>query len=146
MQVIIGWKERLDLPDWGIFNLPAKIDTGARTSAIHVARLEHLGEGAIRFEVVLKERPVKKTIWVEGLQTRSSKVKPSSGVRQERTVATTRMVLGGVERQIEISLVSRKNMLCRMLVGRTALSDFLVDPSKKYLSAKPRPKGKKKKQ
>ncbi len=143
--MMIGWKERLDLPDWGISDLPAKIDTGARTSAIHVAQLEHLGEGAIRFEVVLKERPVKKTIWVDGFQTRSSKVKPSSGVRQERVVATTRMVLGGVEREIEISLVCRQNMLCRMLVGRTALSGFLVDPSQKYLATKSRSKSRRKK-
>jgi len=143
----VGWRERVALPEWGIPRLRAKIDTGARTSAIHVAQIEELDNGHIRFEVVIRERPEHKTVWVDAVPVvRESTVKPSSGKRQQRPVVSTTMVLGGVEREVELSLVCRKGMLCRMLVGRTALDGaFVVDPSGKYLTSKPNKTKKKKK-
>jgi len=143
-RVIIGWREYVALPEWGIRRLRAKIDTGARTSAIHVAEIQEIAEGRIRFEVVARERPTRRSVWVEAETARESTVKPSSGDRQQRSVVRTRMVLGGVTADIEISLVCRKEMLCRMLVGRRALEGlFVVDPSRKYVVSEPprRPAG-----
>ncbi len=135
-----GWRERVDLPDWGVTGLRAKIDTGARTSAIHVAEVQDLPDGRIRFEVVIHEKPEHEGVWVEADPVREATVKPSSGKRQRRPVVRTTMVMGGVSREVEISLVCRKGMLCRMLVGRKSLEgDFVVDPARRYaLSAKPK--------
>lgn len=132
--VVVGWREIVALPEWGIKRLKAKIDTGARTSAIHVGDLEELPDGRVRFEVVVKEKPELRTTVVEARPVRRSTVKPSHGVRQERLVFRTRLEIGPVSREIELSLVSRKGMLCRMLVGRTALpAHVMVSPTRKYL-------------
>jgi hypothetical protein len=143
-KVTLGWREIVALPAWGVDRVRAKIDTGARTSAIHVGEIEELANGHIKFEVVVRERPQRKTVWIDAEPVvRESTVKPSSGDRQQRPVVKTTMILGGVEREIELSLVCRKGMLCRMLIGRTALDGaFLVDPSRKYVTGRP---GRKKK-
>ncbi len=132
--VCAGWREYVDLPSWGISRVRAKLDTGAKTSAIHVREIVELPDGRLRFEVVLRERPTRKSVWVESEQVRQARVKPSSGVRQHRHVVETTMRLGPITRTIEIGLVCRKGMLCRMLVGRTALQGAcVVDPAKRYL-------------
>lgn len=144
-KVTLGWREIVALPAWGVRRVRAKIDTGARTSAIHVAEIQELANGHIKFEVVVRERPQRKTVWIDAEPVvRESTVKPSSGDLQQRPVVKTTIILGGVEREIELSLVCRKGMLCRMLIGRTALDGtFLVDPAHKYITGKPG--GKKKK-
>lgn len=130
----IGWRERVDLPEWGMRGVRAKIDTGARTSVIDVAAIEELPDGTLRFEVVSRLKPVRKTRWVTARPVRTSVVKPSHGVRQERPVLSTLVRIGDTEQEIELSLVCRKKMLCRMLIGRTALAGhFLVDSSRKYV-------------
>jgi hypothetical protein len=131
---VIGWREIVALPDWGIARLKAKIDTGARTSAIHVGELEELPSGEVRFEVIVREKPKQSTMMVTAMPVRRTTIKPSSGVKQERLVFRTRLAIGPIEREIELSLTSRKGMLCRMLVGRLALpSHVLVSPNRKYL-------------
>jgi hypothetical protein len=132
-QLRVGWLERVALPDWGVRSLRAKIDTGARTSAIHVASLEEIDEGHVRFEVVVRERPTRRTVWVEAETHREAVVKPSSGERQQRLVVWTTMHLGPLQREIEVTLVCRKGMRCRMLIGRTALEGIVVDPNSRYL-------------
>lgn len=136
----LGWREQVALPDWGIRRIRAKIDTGARTSAVHVGDIQQLENGHVCFEVVIREKPKRRTVWIDAEPiVRDATVKPSSGHRQQRPVVKTRIVLGGIEREIELSLVCRKGMLCRMLIGRTALEGvFVVDPSKKYLAGKPK--------
>jgi len=129
----IGWREKIDLPEWGLMRVRAKIDTGARTSAIDVADIEELGEGKIRFRVVYHHNPEQITRWILADTVRTSTVKPSHGESQQRYVCETLVRMGEVERRIEISLVSRKGMLCRMLLGRTALDGLLVDTSSTYV-------------
>jgi len=132
----IGWRERVDLPDWGFKGVRAKADTGARTSAIDVAYIKELPSGEIRFEVVQRHHPVRKTRWVTARPVRTSVVKPSHGKRQQRYVCRTRIRIGPHEREIEVSLV------CRMLLGRTALAGmFVVDPERRYVLSKPGSKG-----
>lgn len=132
--IVFGWREFVALPDWDITRLKAKLDTGARTSAIHVGAIEHLPDGRVRFDVVVREKPDLRTRSVVAEPIRRSRVKPSHGATQERIVCRTRLRIGPCEHEIEISLVSRKGMLCRMLVGRLGLPPGgLVDPRRKYL-------------
>ena len=136
---MVGWRETVSLPAWGIGRLRAKIDTGARTSALHVENIEPCGEDRVRFEVVIREGDPRSTVKVEARLVRRSRVKPSSGELQERFVCRTPMVLGPHRREIEVSLVSRSGMLCRMLVGRSALAGlYCVDPSEKHLHSRRR--------
>lgn len=137
-RITVGWRERIDLPDWNLRGMRAKVDTGARTSAIDVAQIEDLPDGAIRFEVVVRVKPQRKTRWITARPVRTSVVKPSHGVAQQRPVCITRMRLGEHEHDVEVSLVCRKGMLCRMLIGRTALEGhYVVDPGKKYIASRP---------
>lgn len=129
----IGWKERVALPEWGIRGLVAKVDTGASVSAIHVDSIEELPGGRVRFEVALK-RDVSITRPVEAEVVRVARIKPSSGKAQERYVVRTRLVIGGIELEPELSLVCRRKMRCRMLLGRKAMKGvFAVDPSRTFL-------------
>lgn len=134
----IGWREKVDLPDWGITRLKSKMDTGARTSAVDVAEIQHLDNGDIRFKVVVRTKPKRKVRWVTATPLRSTIVKPSSGIPQERIVCETTLVIGGVSFKAEVSLINREGMLCRMLVGRTALEGrFLVDSAHPVLVTPP---------
>lgn len=134
-QVTIGWRERVNLPDWGVFGLAAKIDTGARTSAIHVENIEVTGESSIKFDVILSRKQLHRRVTVATDWVRRARIRSSSGEVQERFVVTTRLVMGGIEKQIELSLVSRQKMLCRMLLGRSALGDdFAINAAEKYLT------------
>jgi len=133
--LVIGWKETVDLPEWNLFHILAKADTGARGSAIDVKRLEELPGGKIEFDVVLDRKDRSMTKRIVAKIWRKTQVKSSNGQAHERYLVKTRMLLGGIEKEIELSLVNRKSMVCRMLIGRTALENvFLVDASKKYLS------------
>ncbi|MEQ9617504.1 MAG: RimK/LysX family protein [Phycisphaerales bacterium] len=143
----LGWREYVAFPDWGIKRVRAKIDTGARTSALHVGEMEELGDGRIRFEVVAREKPTHVGKWVEAEFVREANVKPSSGELQTRPVVRTTIRIGEIEREVEVSLVCRKGMRCRMLVGRTALSGvFAVDPARSYLAGDGRKNRAKKKE
>jgi len=134
---VIGWRERVDLPEWGVHRILAKIDTGARTSAIHVEHIEPIGEDRVRFEVVIArargDRP-EQTVPVEASLVRTAKIRPSTGRLQRRPVVEAVVQIGPVRQSIELSLVSREHMLCRMLLGRSALAGAaLVDVSRTYV-------------
>lgn len=130
----IGWLEHVDLPEWGVSGLVAKIDTGAKTSAIHVENIEALEGDEIRFDVVLSRKRPDKTVHVKTHFVRKTVIKSSSGTRQSRYIVETLLRMGECEKRIQISLVSRKRMMRRMLIGRTALDGtFVVDVSQTHL-------------
>ncbi len=140
-RLVIGVAERIDLPDWGVSRLRAKIDTGARTSALHVNHIEELDGDRVRFSIVLHRNKRDERVTVEAPIVRRSRVRSSSGRSQERIIVSTRIVIGGVDKTIEVSLASRRRMIFRMLLGRSALAeDFLIDPSRRYLCSSPAPK------
>lgn len=143
-KTIIGWSEYVAFPEWGIDRLPAKVDTGARTSSLHVDNLEVLDEHHVRFEVVLSRRHSHKRVHVTARVLKWARVRSSTGHYHTRCFVKTRIRLGPVEKEIELSLASREKMLYRMLLGRKALEkDFLVDVSKRRALGKPkRSKGK----
>ena len=142
---VIGWREIVALPEWGVDGIVAKIDSGARTSAIHVEDVVRLKGGRVRFHLVTSRRKRFKHVGVTADLVRTTRVRSSTGHVQERFVVATVVRIGKIRRRIELSLVGRDKMLCRMLLGRTALGGFLIDPLRKHLrgSAKrpaPRPK------
>jgi hypothetical protein len=127
-KTVVGWRERVDLPEWGVKGILAKVDTGARTSAIHVENLRHTSKGHVAFDVVLSRKKDAKTTTVTAKIVRETRIRPSTGHYQERIVVATKMRLGKKTKTIEMTLVSRPHMICRMLIGRSALEgDFLVD-------------------
>ncbi|MBL8064727.1 MAG: ATP-dependent zinc protease [Chthonomonadaceae bacterium] len=135
MAIVIGWREVVALPDWGIDKLRAKVDTGARTSAIHVENLVEMPDGEIEFDVVMDRRHAHKHVKVRAKVKRKSHVKSSNGETLLRYFVSTSIELAGIKKEVEISLVNRDNMKVRMLVGRTALGeDFLVDAHKTNLA------------
>jgi hypothetical protein len=138
----VGWKEYLDLPELGIARLKAKVDTGARTSTLHVDSLEVLDvlpDGSERVEIVLgpdRRRP-ELLVRAQARVLRRIRVIDSGGHPEVRPVIETEMVLGPVRKRILLTLTNRSGMLFRMILGRKALEgDFRVDVSGKYLFRK----------
>ena len=131
----IGWKESIDLPEWGIRDITAKADTGARRSAIDVKRIIELPGNRVQFDIALhrKDRDFSQTIVAP--IAHQTHVRSSNGQERERYFVDTQIKIGDTLLDIELSLVNRKNMTCRMLLGRKALEDhFLVDSSKTFLT------------
>jgi hypothetical protein len=135
---IIGWAEYVQIPEWGISRMRAKMDTGARSSALHVENIEEIAHDRVRFDVRLHRKNADRRVTVEAPISRRGRVRPSSGVTQTRLFVSAVVKIGGTERRIELSLVCRKHMIFRMLIGRSALSHhFLVDVSKRYTLGRP---------
>jgi hypothetical protein len=132
--VKIGWSELADLPDWHIRGLRVKIDTGARSSALHVDRLKVLPRNRVSYQVVLHRSDHERRVNVVAKIERRARVRSSTGEYSMRFFVKTRLRLAGVEREVEVSLVDRGDMTFRMLIGRTALAGaFTVDPAHKNL-------------
>lgn len=132
---LIGWKESIDLPDWGIKDITAKADTGARRSAIDVNHIVELPGNRVQFEVAIHRKRTDLTQTVIAEIAHQTHVRSSNGQQHERYFVTTRIRMGEVVKRIELSLVCRKAMTCRMLLGRKALEvDFLVDSSKAFIT------------
>ena len=138
---VIGWREWLQLPDLGIECIKAKIDTGARTSALHAFDLERLeieGRPWVKFLIHPLQRDVETTVEVSAPLVGERQVKSSTGEAAMRPVIRTRMVLGGRRWPIEITLVNRDVMGFRMLLGRRAIRRrVLVDPARGFLAGEP---------
>jgi len=129
----VGWREFIDFPDWDVHGIEAKIDTGARTSAIHVEDVVPQRGNRVLFHLVTSNKKPFKHVKVVADLVRTSRVRSSTGHVQERYVVATTIRIGNIRRHVELSLVGRDKMLCRMLLGRTALAGWLVVPDKKYL-------------
>ena len=137
-QHIIGYREYVDLPQWGITRIKAKADTGARSSAIDVADLVELDGGKrVRFDVALSRAHRHRRVTLEADVVRRTSVRSSMGHSQPRLTVETMIRIGPVEKVVEVGLVCRKAMICRMLLGRLALAgDFLVDSRRTYIYGK----------
>lgn len=131
---VIGFAEFVDFPEWGIVGLRGKIDTGAKTSALHVSNIRETGDGRVGFDVRLHRRKAERIVHVEAPIVRRGSVRPSNGVLQTRLFVAATLRIGAIEREIELNLVDRKNMIYRMLVGRTAIGNgVVVDPNRRYV-------------
>ena len=117
------------------------MDTGAKTSALHVENVVELGNDMVRFDVVRK-RGTGNTVHVETKIRRRGRVRSSNGHYSTRIFVTTELVFAGMQRTVEFSLVDRNSMIHRVLLGRTSLKEVLVDVNGQYRQTKrsPRPK------
>lgn len=133
---VIGWREWVGLPDLGVSRIKAKIDTGARTSAIHAFDIEVSTKGGqdwAKFTI----HPYQKND--TEIQTCTCPVRDirvitnSGGSREQRVVIETQLTMGNQSWPIELTLTNRDEMGFRMLLGRTAMKDrFLVDPGRSF--------------
>jgi len=136
--LVIGWRERIDLPGWGVTGLLAKADTGAKSSAIDVRSIEVLPDETVRFEIVLSRKDRRKIKTITAPIHRRVRVRSSNGQTTDRILVLTTLEIGRVKKTIEIGLASRPDMLCRVLLGRTALgTDFVVDPANRFHFGEP---------
>ncbi|OAI48113.1 hypothetical protein AYO44_07945 [Planctomycetaceae bacterium SCGC AG-212-F19] len=136
--VVIGWKERMDFPDWGIRRVKVKIDTGARTSALDVTSYELrtvAGRGLIaELRVALHRRRPHRVKIIEVPVLKMIVVSNSSGMREQRPLIETTVRLGPITKSVRLTVTNRAGMRFPVILGRKALEDdFLVDVSRKYL-------------
>ena len=135
-----GWVEHVTLPDLAIPRLKAKLDTGARTSALHVVRMRTVDTagGPLRrpiLEITVPgggrgRKPHRVRAAVRGYVV----VRDTSGRMERRPVIETALGLGPIKKRIAVTLTNRGDMLFPMLIGRTALgAGFVIDPTRRYL-------------
>lgn len=136
-KAVIGWREWVTLPDLAIPHIKAKVDTGAKTSALHafyVRPFERNGEPWVRFGVHPLQSSVAKVVECEARVKDVRRVTDSGGHAEMRPVIETTLLVQGVKRVIELTLTDRENMMFRMLLGRSALKRrFVVDSGKSFL-------------
>lgn len=140
-KLTVGWREWVALPDLCLDNIKAKVDTGARTSCLHAFEIDPFVEDGVE-KVRFLMHPIQKRtdIVTECFApvVDSRLVSDSGGHKEQRFVISTRMVLGSLEWNIEMTLTSRDEMMFRMLLGRTAMEKrILVDPAASYLTGVP---------
>jgi hypothetical protein len=137
----IGWREWIQLPELGIEHVKAKIDTGARTSALHAFDIHYLDSGdgvLVRFKVHPLQRDTTLTVSAIAPLLEKRHVRNSGGHAQERPVIKTPILLGHQQWDIELTLTNRDVMGFRMLLGREAVRRrFLVDPGGSFLLSTP---------
>jgi len=115
-------------------DIRAKVDTGAKSSSLHVENIEELPGNKVQFEVVLSRKDSDKRKRVCADISRHTRVKSTSGEYAKRYFVKTRIKIGEIEKEIELNITNRGAMIHRMLLGRTSLEGtFLVDVSKKEL-------------
>lgn len=136
----VGWREWLALPDLSIPAIKAKIDTGARTSALHTYFVEEYLENStpmVRFGIhpVQKREDVEVIYRIKIFDRRV--VTDSGGHEEERIVIKTPVKIAEQQWDVEITLTNRENMYFRMLLGRTAMKGkMVIDPAKSFLVGK----------
>jgi len=134
---MVGWREWAVLPELNIVAIKVKIDTGARTSALHALDIERMrvdGQDTVSFSVQPLQRNKSVVVRAQAPLVDIRSVSDSGGHTENRYVISSRIVIGSMEKEIDITLTERNSMLFRMLVGRTALADeVLVDPAASYM-------------
>ena len=136
----IGWREWLVLPGLGLPAIKAKIDTGARTSALHAWRVEpyrHEGAPWVRFHMHPLQRNTELSVVCEAPVHDRRVVSDSGGHREMRYVIETAVELAGRPRNVEVTLTDRDTMLFRMLLGRQAMRGLRVLPDASFLTRPP---------
>ncbi|MDD2659072.1 MAG: ATP-dependent zinc protease [Methylococcales bacterium] len=138
---LLGWREWVGLPELNIEQIKAKIDTGARSSALHAFAIDPYRKGGQRwvmFSIHPRQRHSDMSIECHAPIKDRRLVSDSGGHKQRRYVIETQIILGQSIFTAEMTLTNRDSMLFRMLIGRTAMSKrFIVDPNASYVQGKP---------
>lgn len=134
---VVGWREWVQLPDLGIEFLKAKVDTGAKTSALHsfdVALERHGGAREVYFCVHPFQRRTDVVVECHAPLVEQREVRDSGGHTEARYVIQTTIVMGKHRIDAEMTLTDRDSMGFRMLAGRTTLRGaMIVDPASSYV-------------
>ena len=138
---ILGWREWVSLPELGIPAIKAKIDTGAKTSALHAFRIQPFVRNKtdhVRFWLHPLQNKRKIELECEAPVIQKRNVKNSGGQREERYVIESDICIGDHTWTIEMTLTSREDMMFRMLLGRSAIRDgkLKIDPSASYVTGR----------
>jgi hypothetical protein len=134
----VGWREWASLPGLDVPWIKVKIDTGARSSALHAYEVEELPGDRVRFTVLPWQDSDLDATEVECPVHDRRLVRSSSGHTEERVVVLLQLTLGGRTVWAETTLSNRDQMGFKMLVGREALRQgFVVDPGRSFLGGKP---------
>lgn len=139
----LGWREWVALPELGLKRIKAKVDTGARTSALHAFQVDEFSkddQSWVRFKIHPKQRRNDIETICEAVIKDRRIVRDSGGHEELRLVIETMLEIGKDRWPIEVTLTSRDDMRFRMLLGRTAVRNrAVVDPSRSYVvSRRPR--------
>lgn len=138
---ILGWREWVALPELGIPAIKAKIDTGARTSALHAFCIESFNldnNEYVRFWLHPLRNKQDVELVCEAPVVQRRLVKDSGGHSEERYVIESAVRIGDRQWTIELSLTSREDMMFRMLLGRSAITSgrLKIDPAASYLTGR----------
>lgn len=140
-QKTIGWREWVSMPDLGIVEVKAKVDTGADNSSLHAFNIERFvedGVDMVRFEIHPRQRKRKPSVDCVAQIVGERKVKNPGGRSELRPVIRTKLVVAGEELDALVNLTTRDEMTFRMLLGRrTVRNHFLVDPGRSYIGGRP---------
>jgi hypothetical protein len=135
-----GWREWVCLPELGIECIKAKVDTGARTSALHAFEVRQFdidGRQRLEFKMHPRQRDNETVVVCQADVVDERVVRDSGGHSEKRWVIETPVTIGGESWPIEMTLTARDDMLFRMLLGRTAIRNrAVVDPARSYLVGK----------
>lgn len=138
--LILGWREWVGLPELGIMQIKAKVDTGARTSALHAFKVTPFTENGVEhveFHLHPRQRDLETVQICRAPVVDQRTVTDSGGHKEDRWVITTSITIGPHSWPIEMTLTSRDEMLFRMLLGRSAIKNLaLVNPARSYLVGK----------
>lgn len=139
---VIGLREWVALPDLGISQMIAKVDSGAKTSALHASNIstfERDGQDWVRFDAHVGSRSKQKTRTCEARLIDLKRIKSSNGQLQERFVIRSPLVLGDRTWLVDFTLTCRKAMRYRMLLGCTAMQDaqLVINPGLRFVQDKP---------
>ncbi|MGB3694299.1 MAG: ATP-dependent zinc protease [Spirulinaceae cyanobacterium] len=136
---IIGWREYLALPELGIEQIKAKIDTGARSSALHafdIETFERDGKQRVRFKVHPNQKDTQSVVSAEAEILDQREVRNSGGKAELRIFIQTTVELGGRSWAVELTLTNRDAMGFRMLLGRQGVREkFLVDTNNSFIQS-----------